>query len=316
LDFEEDMIEDNVEIGSLELIGNTPLIKLRKIIPDNGVEIWLKVEIGNPTGSYKDRVALSVLGNAVETGQVKKGGTVIEYTGGSTGSSLAFVSAALGLKFTAVFSDAFSLIKKQTMEAFGANVIVIKSNGKGITPELINEMKLKAYELANEPNVFYADQFGSNHVVKGYFPMGREISLKLDEITVFCAAVGTGGALMGTWEGLQDRNTSLVAFEPRQSPFLTTGKGGSHNVEGIGVGFEPPFLNRSLLSDIRSVDQEDAFAMCRKLASIEGIFCGASTGLNVVGALEIAKGLKSGSKIVTLACDNGIKYLGSHVYNQ
>ena len=200
------------------------------------------------------------------------------------------------------------------MEAFGAKVIVIKSNGSGITPVLINEMKLKAYELAKQPNTFYADQFGSNHVVKAYIPMGTEISNTIDNIDVFCAAVGTGGALMGTWEGLKKNRSSLIAFEPQQSPYLTTGKGGSHKVEGIGVGFEPPFLDRSLLSDVLCVDENAAFAMCKKLAAVEGIFCGASTGLNVLGALEVAKSLSTGSKIVTLACDSGLKYLGGHVY--
>ena len=158
------------------------MIKLQKIVPNNGVEIWLKIETGNPTGSYKDRMALSLLSKVLQEGKVKKGGKVIEYTGGSTGSSLTFLSAALGLKFTAVFSDAFSLTKKQTMEAFGANVIVIKSNDRGITPELINEMKLKAYHLAKEPNFFYADQFGSDYGLIGYITMGEEISSKIDNI--------------------------------------------------------------------------------------------------------------------------------------
>lgn len=310
------MLVKNIEYSPLGLIGKTPLIKLQKIVPDNGVEIWLKVETGNPTGSYKDRMALSVLINALETDQVKIGETVVEYTGGSTGSSLAFVSAALGLNFTAVFSDAFSLSKKQTMEAFGATVIVIESLGKGITPELIREMKLKAYQLTENSEVFYADQFGSEQVVKGYIPMGAEISEKLDTVDVFCAAVGTGGALMGTWEGINNKKSSLIAFEPKQSPFLTTGKGGAHRVEGIGVGFEPPFLDRSLLSEVLCIDENDAFDMCKQLASEEGIFCGSSTGMNVVGALKVAKSLRSGSRVVTLACDNGLKYVGSHVYNQ
>ena len=302
------------DTGSLKLIGNTPLIKLQKIVPKNGVEIWLKVEAGNPTGSYKDRMALCVLVQAMKEGKVRKGDTVVEYTGGSTGSSLAFVSAALGLKFIAVFSDAFSDSKKKTMEAYGAKVLIEESFGKGITPELISRMKLKALELASEPNMFYADQFGSHNVLKGYVPMGNEISADLKSPDVFCAAVGTGGAIMGTWDGLNKENSKLIAFEPKQSPFLTTGEGGAHKVEGIGVGFEPPFFDRSLVSEIRCIDQEAAFLMCRKLAREEGIFCGGSTGLNVLGALEVAEDLIPGSRVVTLACDSGLKYLGGHIF--
>ena len=303
--------------GALALIGNTPIIRLQKIVPDDAAEVWLKFEAGNPTGSYKDRMALSFLINARDRGELSLGDTVVEYTGGSTGSSLAFVSAALGLKFVAVFSDAFSKSKQQTMEAFGADVIVEKSHGEGITPALIQRMKDRAFNLSQNPGSYYADQFGSPDVALGYLPMGREIAEALDgNIDMLCSAVGTGGALMGTWQGLVDSGAKadVIAFEPAQSPFLTTGKGGAHQVEGVGVGFEPPFLDRSVLSDIRAIDQSLGFAMCRRLAEEEGIFCGASTGLNVVGAIELAKEMKPEHKIVTLACDSGLKYLGSHIY--
>jgi cysteine synthase A len=301
----------------LELIGNTPLIRLQKVVPANTAEVWLKFEAGNPTGSYKDRMALSVLTNAMSRGDISPGDTVVEYTGGSTGSALAFVSAALGLRFTAVFSDAFSKSKQQTMEAFGAKVLVEKSHGKGITPELLQRMKERASDLANDAQTYYADQFGSPDVTCGYEPMGIEVATALDQkLDVLCASVGTGGALMGTWRGLMqsEAQVSVVAFEPQQSPFLTTGTGGPHRVEGIGVGFEPPFLDRSTLTDIRTVDQDLAFSMCRRLAEEEGLFCGGSTGLNVVGAIELAKELKPGQRVVTFACDHGMKYLGSHIY--
>ena len=174
------------------------------------------------------------------------------------------------------------------MEAFGADVIVEESFGKGITPELIQRMKKRASELSRKENSFYADQFGSLDVTKGYEPMGNEIKMQLGErIDILCASVGTGDALMGAWKGLRKAvpKIELVAFEPLQSPLLTTGKGGAHQVEGIGVGFEPPFLDQSVLTKIIAIDQEQGFAMCRRLAHEEGIFCGASTGLNVVGAI-------------------------------
>ena len=308
-----------MEINNTSLIGigNTPLVKLNNIVPENSAEVWIKLEGVNPTGSYKDRVAISVLNKAMERGDISRGDTVIEYTGGSTGTSLAYVSAVLGLTFVAVFSDAFSKSKQQSMEAFGAKVIVEKSENGTITPDLIKRMREKAKELAKSPGTYYVDQFGSPDVRSGYKSLGGEVAKEIDgDIDVFCASVGTGGALMGTYDGLLDSNLNpdLVALEPAQSPLLTTGKGGPHKVEGIGVGFEPPFLDRGCLSEIRTVDQEIGFAMCRRLAKEEGIFCGASTGLNVAGAIGIAKDIDPVQRVVTLACDSGLKYLGGNIY--
>ena len=302
--------------NALNAIGNTPLVRLEKIVPSNSAEVWVKLEGSNPTGSYKDRMALSVLTSAIERGELSPGDTVIEYTGGSTGTALAFVSAVLGIKFIAVFSDAFSKSKQLAMEAFGAKVIVIKSQDGVITPDLIQRMKVRAYEMAEKPNTYYADQFGSPEVRSGYKALGIEIAQTLDgDLDLFCSAVGTGAALMGSYDGLvESLQVDLIALEPLQSPFLTTGKGGPHLVEGIGVGFEPPFLDRSKLKQIRAIDQEQAFKMCQRLARKEGIFCGGSTGLNVVAAIELAKEIGSGKRIVTLGCDNGMKYLGSHIY--
>ena len=308
-----------MEINNTSLIGigNTPLVKLNNIVPENSAEVWIKLEGVNPTGSYKDRVAISVLNKAMERGDISRGDTVVEYTGGSTGTSLAYVSAVLGLTFVAVFSDAFSKSKQQSMEAFGAKVIVEKSENGTITPDLIKRMRDKAYELAKTPGTYYVDQFGSADVRAGYKPMGIEIAKEIDgPIDVFCAAIGTGGALMGAYDGLIDSNLDpdLIALEPLQSPLLTTGKGGPHKVEGIGVGFEPPFLDKNKLREIRAIDQEDAFEMCRLLARKEGILGGGSTGLNVAAAIKIAKEIGPGKRVITLNCDNGVKYLGSHIY--
>ena len=306
-------------LNALDAIGRTPLVRLRRFEPEQGAEIWIKLEGGNPTGSYKDRMAVAVLGRALERGDVRPGDRVVEYTGGSTGTALAFVSAVLGLKFTAVFSDAFSESKKLAMEAFGAEVLVEKSEGGSITPELIGRMKARAYGLVKEPGSFYADQFGSPEVRRGYEPMGREIVEDLGgNIDVLVAAVGTGAALMGATDGMisAGANPAVVALEPLESPLLTTGKGGPHRIEGIGVGFVPPFLDRSRLKDIRAIAQDRAFAMCRRLASEAGIFGGGSTGLNVVAAIDLARELGPGKRIVTLACDNGSKYLGGHIYRR
>ena len=302
---------------ALSAIGNTPLIRLRGFEPKHGAEIWLKLEGGNPTGSYKDRMAVAVLCRALARGDLKPGDRVVEYTGGSTGTALAFVSAVLGLRFTAVCSDAFSESKRLAMEAFGAEVLMEPSEDGRITPELIGRMKARAYALAKEPGSFYADQFGSPDVRAGYEPMGREIAEALEgDVDVLMAAVGTGAALMGTADGLRAAGSdpSVIALEPLQSALLTTGRGGPHRVEGIGVGFEPPFLDRSLLQGVRAIDEEQAFAMCRRLAREAGVFGGASTGLNVVAAIELAREIGPGKRIVTLGCDNGAKYLGGHIY--
>jgi len=308
----------NFENNNLNAIGSTPIVRLKKIVPKDAAEVWIKLEGLNPTGSYKDRMAASVLQNAIERGDVNPGGKVVEYTGGSTGTALAYVSAILGLNFTAVFSDAFSKTKQQSMEAFGAEVVVVKSENGVITSDLFQKLKNKAEELIKEPGTFYVNQFGSPDIKKGYMPLGNEIVNQLEgKIDVLCSAVGTGGALMGSYSGMVESgiDPDLIALEPLQSPILTTGKSGAHKVEGIGAGFEPPFLDKSKLNGVRAIDQEDAFNMCRLLAKEEGVFGGGSTGLNVCAAIEIAKEIGPGKRVVTLNCDNGLKYLGSHIYS-
>jgi cysteine synthase A len=301
----------------LGTIGNTPLVRLQKVVPPEAAEVWVKLEGFNPTGSYKDRMAVSIVRRSLEAGMLNPGDRVVEYTGGSTGTALAFVCAVLGLRFVAVSSNAFAPSKLAAMRAFGAEVIIEESPDGTITPELVQRMKRRAHALATEPGSFYADQFGSPHVRPGFGPMGHEIAEALDgRIDLFCAGVGTGGGLMGTLDGLASAGAcpDAVAFEPAQSPFLTTGKGGPHRVEGTGVGFEPPFLERSRLKEARTVDQELAFDMCRRLAREEGIFGGTSTGMNVVGAIQLATELGPEKRVVTLGCDNGIKYLGGPLF--
>ena len=298
--------------NSFKQVGNTPLIRLNLPKPNTRASIWLKVESGNPTGSYKDRMAISVIGEALKRGKLARDQTVVEYTGGSTGSALAFACACSGIKFTAIFSDAFSDIKRRTMEAFGAEVIVVPSLGKGISPALIEKMKRLAYDKVGKLNGFYADQFGSKDVVLGYQPMGIEIFNQIQgNIDVLCASVGTGGALMGTLDGLNLKGNfpHVVALEPSQSPLLTEGFGGPHHVEGVGVGFYPPFLDSRRVNQFLAVDQREAFEMKKNLAKNHGIFCGTSTGMNVVGALKLARKMSPNENIVTFGCDSGLKYL-------
>ncbi len=192
-----------------ESVGSTPLVRLRTMVPEGFGQVWVKLESANPTGSYKDRMAVAVVRGALERGDVSPGDRLVEYTGGSTGTALAFVSARAGLRFCAVSSDAFSDVKLRSMAAYGAEVIVEESHGGGITPELIARMRDRAYALAAEPGSFYADQFGSPDVRAGYAPMGVEIADQLDgRIDVICAGVGTGGALMGSVDGLESAGVS------------------------------------------------------------------------------------------------------------
>lgn len=306
------------ERSIVSAIGGTPLIKLGAIVPEGAAEVWVKLEGGNPTGSYKDRMALSVVSAALERGDVGRGDMLVEYTGGSTGTSLALVAGIFGLRFTAVFSDAFAHSKQQAMEALGAKVVVEHSEDGLITTALAERMKQRAYAIADQPGHHYVDQFGSPDVMPGYAPMGTEISEELDgEFDVFCLAVGTGAALMGTATGMSAAggDPRVVALEPTQSPLLTTGKPGAHSVEGIAVFPDPPFLDRSRLDEVRAIDQERGFAMCRALARTEGVFGGGSTGLNVAAAIDIATELGRGHRVVTIACDNGLKYLGEDIYS-
>ena len=287
-------------------MGGTPLVQLNKVVPDGCGTVWLKLESGNPTGSYKDRMAVAVLGRAIERGEVKPGDRVVE----CTGTALAFVAARLGLSFVAVSSDAFAAAKLRSMRAYGAEVIIETSEDGAITPELIGRMKGRAQELVSKEGCFYADQFGSPDVLVGYEPMGA--------VDLICAGVGTGGALMGAVNGLVSKGVrpDVIALEPAQSPLLTTGVGGPHRVEGIGVGFEPPFLDRTRCAEIRTVDEGFAMEMCRRLAFEEGVLCGGSTGLNVCAAIELAAELGRGSSVVTLACDSGLKYLDSGLFDR
>ena len=304
--------------GGLAAIGKTPLVKLGAVVPAGAAEVWVKLEGGNPTGSYKDRMAIAVIAGAFERGDIRPGDTVVEFTGGSTGTALAFVCGVLGLNFTAVFSDAFSPSKQQAMEAFGAQVVVEKSDGGSITHELADRMRDRALALAAEPRHYYANQFGSPDVRLGYAPMGKEIASALEAgVDVLCAAVGTGGALMGTLDGLHEAGVEcdVVALEPSESPLLSTGISGAHRVEGIAVFPDPPFLDRSALTEVRTVDQDRAFEMCRRLAREEGILSGGSTGLNVAAAVELAVERGEGHRVVTIACDNGLKYLGGSIYS-
>ena len=301
----------------LEAIGNTPVVRLAKIVPPNSAEVYVKLEYYNPTGSYKDRMALAMIERAEERGDLRPGMTVVEYTGGSTGSSLAFVCAVKGYHFSVVSSDAFAREKLETMRAFGADLTVIPSDGGQVTPDLIPRMMERAEEIAGSRPSYFTNQLNNHDGAGGYEPIGSELLEQIPgPVDAFCASVGTAHMLMGVSRVLRNanRSTRIVALEPASSPIISKGTSGTHHVEGIGIGFFPPLLEQSLYDEARGIDEAGSRRMAWRLAREEGIFAGTSSGMNVLGACELAKELGPGRTVVTVAVDTGLKYLAGDLY--
>ena len=302
-----------------EVVGQTPVVQLRKVVPDGAADVFIKLEWFNPTGSYKDRMALAMIEEAERRGDLRPGMTVLEYTAGSTGSSLAYVCAAKGYRFKVVTSDAFAPEKLATMAALGAELTIVPSVGGKITPDLTPRMIETARELAAEPDVYWTDQLHNTDSLVGYHQVGVELLEQMGQpIDVFCCAVGTSGMATGVKNALEEGGSTarVVIFEPDSSPVISTGQAGVNSVEGIGIGIVPPLLDLDRFDEVRAVSEEGAFAMTRRLAAEEGLLAGGSTGLNVAGAIELAQELGPGKTVVTLACDTGLKYLAGDLYRR
>lgn len=301
----------------LDAIGKTPLVELKEIVPPNSARILVKLELENPTGSMKDRMARAAIESAEQNGRLLPGGTVVEYTGGTTGVSLAFVCAAKGYKIKIVFSDAFSPEKEQMMRAFGAGVSIVPSHGKGITEKLIKEMIEQTRIMSQQPDHWWSDQLNNHDAISGYYSLGEEIWIQTDgEINAFVHGVGTAHSIHGTTEALwnHDRNIHIIAVEPSESAVLSGKASGSHNIEGIGIGFIPPLWDPTLVNEIMDVSTDEAKAMARRLAQDEGIFAGTSSGANVVAALKMAERLGPKATVATLIVDSGLRYLSTDIY--
>lgn len=303
----------------LQKIGNTPLVKLSKIVPEHCADIYVKLEYFTPTGSYKDRMALTIIEEAEKRGDIKPGATIVEYTGGSTGTSLAFICAVKGYHFKVVSSDAFAKEKLKTMRSFGADLHIITADEGRITPPLFIRMEEKVLQIVKDHGAYWTKQFHNEDALEGYKKLGQEI---IDEvptsIDVFCGGVGTGGMLTGVSRVLKAKNkeTRIVALEPASSAFLSTGTKGSHRVEGMGIGDMPPlFEKEKSYDDVRAIDESNARKTAKLLASEEGIFAGTSSGLNIFAAIEIGKEIGPGKTVVTVACDSGMKYLAGDLYD-
>ncbi len=301
----------------LSAIGNTSMIRLRTVVPSDCADIYVKLEWENPTGSVKDRMACAVISAAEKDGRLKPGDTIIEYTGGSTGTSLALVCAAKGYRIHIVSSDAFSQEKLNHMRALGAELTLVPSEGGRTTRKLILDMIETARRLSQEPNTFWTDQLNNHDSIAGYYALGEEIWNQTNgEVDAFVHCVGTAASSRGVATVLKRNKPGIevVVVEPAESSVLRGEEPGPHKIEGVGIGYTPPLWDPSLVDEIVAVKTDEAKEMARRLAREEALFAGTSSGANVVAAIRVARRLKPGAKVVTLMADSGLKYLSTDVY--
>jgi cysteine synthase len=296
----------------LDCIGNTSLVALRNIAPRNGARILLKIESENPTGSMKDRMALAMIEAAEADGRLKPGGSVVEYTGGSTGVSLSLVCAVKRYPLHIVTSDAFSKEKLDHMKLLGAELEIVPSEGGGMTEKLTRDMIEAARIVAEGSGAFWTDQMKNEDQLAAYTRLAAEIWSQTEgRVDAFVQSVGTAASLRGIGEALRhrDQRIRIVAVEPVESAVLSGGQPGAHKIDGIGAGFVVPLWHEAIADQIEGVSTEDAIAMAFRLAREEGLFAGTSTGANVIAALRVAEQLGPEATIVTVMCDTGMKYL-------
>ena len=303
----------------LQAIGNTALVRLRKVVPPKCAEVLVKLEWENPTGSVKDRMARAVITRAEEDGRLRPGDTVVEYTGGSTGASLGMVCAAKGYRLRIVSSDAFSPEKLDQMAALGAELTLIPSEGGLTTKKLILEMIEAARALSQEPRTYWVDQLNNQDSLAGYHPLGEEIwNQTQGGLDAFVHCVGTAATSRGVATVLKRHKPGIkfVAVEPAESSVLRGGPPGPHKIEGVGIGYTPPLWEATLADEIVPVKTDEAKEMARRIAREEGVFAGTSSGANVVAAIQVGERLGPGARVVTLMADSGLKYLNTDLYRK
>ena len=303
----------------LDAIGNTSLVRLRKVVPPGAADVFVKLEWENPTGSVKDRMALAVISRAEADGRLVPGGTVVEYTGGSTGASLALVCAVKGYRLRIVTSDAFSPEKLNQMTALGAELTLVPSEGGLTTKKLIQDMIETARGLSREPRSFWTDQLHNPDTIAGYHVLGEEIwSQTAGSVGAFVHSVGTAASIRGVGTVLERHapGVRIVAVEPAESSVLRGGPAGPHKIEGVGIGYTPPLWDAALVDEVVPVATDAAKDMARRLAREEGLFAGTSSGANVLAAIQVAERLGPGQTVVTLMADSGLKYLNTDVYRK
>jgi cysteine synthase A len=288
------------------------------VVPAGAADVFVKLEWENPTGSLKDRMAAAVIGRAEQDGRLQPGDTVVEYTGGSTGTSLAFVCGAKGYPIRIVTSDAFSREKRDHMAALGAELTLVPSDGGRTTRRLILDMIDAARKLGLQPHTYWTDQLNNHDSLAGYHPLGEEIWRQTPgRVDAFVHCVGTGASSRGVATVLKRYHPAVrvVVVEPAESAVLLGGEAGPHKIEGVGIGYTPPLWEPALVDEVVAVSTEDAKRMTRRLAREEALFAGTSSGANVVAALRVAERLGRGARVVTLMADSGLKYLSTDVYH-
>ncbi|MDE2022791.1 MAG: cysteine synthase family protein [Gammaproteobacteria bacterium] len=301
----------------LEAIGNTPLVQLHRVVPPGCARVLVKLEGANPTGNMKDRMAKAAIEAAETSGRLRPGGTVVEYTGGSTGASLALVCAAKGYRLHIVTSDAFSEEKIGSMRALGAEITCIRSDNRQITEKLVKDMIAAAREISQRPGHWWFDQLNNCDAAAGYYPLGEEIWKQTNgKLDAYVQSVGSAHSLLGVAKALRRHNPDLyvAAAEPAESAVLSGKPKGSHRIEGIGIGFVPPLWDPDQVNTVLADTTAASNRMCRRLAREEGIFGGTSSGLNVIAALKLARKLGPDATVVTLIIDSGLRYLSTDVY--
>lgn len=301
----------------VDAIGNTPLVELARLASPGAARVVAKLESANPTGSMKDRVARAMVEAAAADGRLSSGGTVVEYTAGTTGISLAMVCAALGYRAHFVFSDAFSEEKRRTMQAYGASITDVASDGKSITEQLIKRLIATAGEISRQPGHWWCDQLNNPDGEHGYHSLGDEIWEQTGRrVDALVHAVGTAHSIHGTAQALRRHNPALrvIAVEPAESAVLSGKPSGSHKIEGIGIGFIPPLWKPDEIDEILTVTTQEASSMARRLAREEAIFAGSSTGANIVAALRVAQRFGPGATVATIIVDSGLRYLSTDVF--
>jgi len=289
--------DPGIDRSILQRIGNTPLLELARIVPKGCARILVKLESTNPTGSMKDRMALAMIEAGERTGRLKPGGRVVEYTGGSTGVSLALVCAARGYPLSIVTSDAFSIEKRNHMAALGAELTIVPSASGGMDATLTRNMIAAAREIAERTGAFWTDQLNNSDQLTAYHAMADEIRAQTGgRIDAFVQSTGTAASIRGVAEG------------------LSGGKSGSHKIEGIGAGFVVPLWRSGIADEIATVSTDEAMAMARKLARTDALFASTSTGANLVAAIDLGKRLGPDATVVTVMCDSGLKYVSTPLY--
>lgn len=299
-----------------QIVGDTPLVRLNRVVGQQSAEVYVKLEYQNPGSSVKDRIALRMIENAELDGRLAPGGTIIEPTSGNTGIGLAWISAAKGYSVILVMPDSMSKERRSLLKAYGAE-LVLTPGAQGMRGAIEKALELHA----QIPNSFIPNQFRNRDNAEAHYATtGPEIAEAIDsldgKLDVFLCGVGTGGTITGTGRYLREHypDIRIIGVEPAASPVLSGGKPSPHPIQGIGAGFVPEILDTGIYDEIIPVDAEDAYATSRRVAREEGILAGISSGAAMYGALQVASRLGPGKRIVTLIPSNGERYLSTALY--